>query len=165
MKLEAACDNPLCPAKYRITFAPHPNADDMFTPMREAGWHVGPHGETVLCPEHAPPKPAPTGKTVKLLAQRWTEHERGWGSRPDGVTPHLDQASRLAYIREFNATHNTAKTVPDEYTQFDGDPVWIDVPEGGEIHAKVLATLAGGKPLWVHSVHQDKDTGAWTVKL
>jgi hypothetical protein len=53
----------------------------------------------------------------------------------------------------------------DEYTQFDGDPVWIDVPEGGEIHAKVLATLAGGKPLWVHSVHQDKDTGAWTVKL
>lgn len=31
----------------------------------------------------------------------WTEYERGWGSRPDGVTLHRDEKEARRYIKDY----------------------------------------------------------------
>lgn len=61
-------------------------------------------------PKLVPPKKIarPAAKQAKkypVLKQRWTEHERGWGSRPDGETLHLTREDRDIYVRGYNATY------------------------------------------------------------
>jgi len=55
---------------------------------------------------------------------RYTEYERGWGSRPDGFDDFdsLDEATEHA--RQFNA-QNTASTAPDWY-MVASEPVFVD---------------------------------------
>jgi hypothetical protein len=71
-----------------------------------------------------PPRPAelvvgtqtPDGRYL-VVCQDWTEHERGWGSRPDGYTLHLTFADRDIYVEGYNSTYNNLPTAPDEYTE------------------------------------------------
>jgi hypothetical protein len=62
-----------------------------------------------------------------VVMQQWTETERGWGRRPDGITLHLNRAHRDIYVNAFNAKHNSKKATPEEYTFADGEPTVIDV--------------------------------------
>jgi len=45
----------------------------------------------------------------------WTEYERGWGSRPDGVSYHKTKALAEQYRQEFIGKQPSGP-VPDEYT-------------------------------------------------
>jgi hypothetical protein len=55
---------------------------------------------------------------------RYTEYERGWGSRPDGFDDFDTLAAGQECTREFNAK-NTEKTAPDWY-MVAADPVFVD---------------------------------------
>lgn len=75
-------------------------------------------------PDTPPPRPAEItigtqtadGRYL-VVCQDWTEHERGWGSRPDGHSLHLTFADRDIYVEGYNATYNNRPTAPDEYTE------------------------------------------------
>ena len=45
---------------------------------------------------------------------RYTEYERGWGSRPDGFKDFDTLQEAIHHMDEFNAK-NTAESVPDWY--------------------------------------------------
>jgi len=61
-----------------------------------------------------------------VVVQKWEESERGWGTRPDGYTLHLNMKDRDRYIKEFNAK------LPDEppecYSRPCGKPYIWDAP-------------------------------------
>lgn len=69
-------------------------------------------------PEEAeePPKSGsiPNGP-LRVIAINWTEHERGWGSRPDGHTLHRDAREALRYAAEATSGRDRGP-VPDEYS-------------------------------------------------
>ena len=55
----------------------------------------------------------------------WEESERGWGTRPDGVTIALtkeDIASAIKRHWDNEKKHNPSGETPDEYTRPCGDP-------------------------------------------
>lgn len=45
----------------------------------------------------------------------WTEYERGWGQRPDGVSFYTDVAAAQKHINECYGRRDP-KNVPDEYS-------------------------------------------------
>jgi len=55
----------------------------------------------------------------------WTESERGWGYRPDGVSLHISSADAKEYIAKYWS--RMPKEVPDEYTRNDDDGKSIGV--------------------------------------
>lgn len=55
------------------------------------------------------------------------EKERGWGSRPDGYSLHVNDRDREAYIADYWARMPSA--VPDEYSRPDGTPYEYDIDE------------------------------------
>lgn len=75
----------------------------------------------------------------------WTESERGWGQRPDGVSLHRSKEAAAAYIEEYwdrMPPRGPKGEVPDEYTfphdaripvMVNGE-VWIDITEGHNPH-------------------------------
>lgn len=79
-------------------------------------------------------KPA-EANTHTLVYQEWEESERGWGTRPDGFSLHLDAEHHKKYVveankrqHEFYKSHGLAEGhVPDEYTRVSGDPVTVNV--------------------------------------
>lgn len=60
-----------------------------------------------------------------VLCQKWEESERGWGTRPDGYSLHLSEASRKQFISEYWSSMPDA--VPDEYSRPDGTPYRCEV--------------------------------------
>lgn len=58
----------------------------------------------------------------QVVVQEWTEYERGWGQRPDGVSVHLSDMHRVAFIDGYNATFNNKPSAPDEYSVAQGQP-------------------------------------------
>lgn len=66
-----------------------------------------------------------TTKTV--IIQNWEESERGWGTRPDGFTVHLDKEQHKKYVQWFYQKHNNADAAPDSYTRVYGDPIEVEV--------------------------------------
>lgn len=61
-----------------------------------------------------------------IIIQFWTETERGWGQRPDGLTLHKTTQDRNDYVKYYNETFNNKDEVPDEYTFADGDgQLWM----------------------------------------
>ena len=59
------------------------------------------------------PKMAPTVHVIE-----GTEHERGWGQRPDGFVAFTSKEDALQFIADYDARHNTAKHAPHEYTVY-----------------------------------------------
>lgn len=58
--------------------------------------------------------PAPT---VHVIAG--TEHERGWGCRPDGYVAFTSKLAAYEWIDSYNKRFNSSPRVPDEYTTYD----------------------------------------------
>ena len=55
---------------------------------------------------------------------RYTEYERGWGSRPDGFKDFDTLVEAEKFARNFNA-QNTEPTAPDWY-MVASEPVFVD---------------------------------------
>lgn len=51
----------------------------------------------------------------------WTEHERGWGQRPDGFSIHASAQAAKDYVADFYKRARVHGRVPDEYEQPDSD--------------------------------------------
>ena len=47
-----------------------------------------------------------------------TEHERGWGCRPDGYVAFVSKKAAEDWILEYNLKHNDQVHAPDEYTVY-----------------------------------------------
>ncbi len=65
----------------------------------------------------------------KVLCQRWTETERGWGQRPDGFSLHITRENRDAYIVDHTKflTKTYGTEPPDEYDFASGEPYIVEV--------------------------------------
>ncbi len=50
-----------------------------------------------------------------LYATKWTEYERGWGQRPDGITLFEDRSTGEKHIEEHYAKRGNGPA-PDEYS-------------------------------------------------
>ena len=72
------------------------------------------------------------GRTIyELWAVRWTEHERGWGQRPDGMTFFETEEEAKDYIRSYwerEKKRNPSGVTPDEYS-LPETPALIEVSE------------------------------------
>lgn len=64
---------------------------------------------------------------MRLLVQDWEEMERGWGSRPDGYSLHLDDEDRKRFIKAY--WDKMPNHVPDEYSTPYGEPYWKDITD------------------------------------
>jgi hypothetical protein len=58
----------------------------------------------------------------KVILQFWEESERGWGTRPDGCSLHLDINSRNSYVEKIYEDRKSSD-VPDEYDRIVGEPI------------------------------------------
>ncbi len=67
-------------------------------------------------------------KEKTVIIQNWEESERGWGTRPDGWTIHIDREQHKKYVDWYNKTFNNLDSAPDEYTRVCGDPIEVECP-------------------------------------
>jgi hypothetical protein len=56
----------------------------------------------------------------KVILQIWEESERGWGTRPDGCSMHIDQKERDRYIQAIYDGRKSDTTIPNEYERIVG---------------------------------------------
>ena len=61
----------------------------------------------------------------RITVQKWEESERGWGTRPDGFSLHLNQADRESFIKGY--WDSMPDSVRDEYSRPDGTPYTAEV--------------------------------------
>jgi hypothetical protein len=96
-----------------------------------------------------------------VIVQNWEESERGWGTRPDGFTVHINCEQHRLYVDWFYRKFNNKTLVPDEYTRASGEPMEVEVThevftavvarstkEVGEGKDKHLANAVHGKGRW-----------------
>ena len=79
-----------------------------------------------------------------VYAIEWTEYERGWGQRPDGVSLHKSKEIAEQYIKDFiekEKERNPSGAVPDEYTS-------PDTPRLIEVDKKVYDEVQKKKTIW-----------------
>jgi hypothetical protein len=74
-----------------------------------------------------------------VVKQFWIESERGWGTRPDGYTLHLNKTDRHAFIKAY--WDRMPREVPVEYSRPEGEPVLVDVD--GATFEKIKASRNG----------------------
>lgn len=84
-----------------------------------------------------------TGKAYRIP---WTEHERGWGQRPDGASLHISLEEAQRYIMEMTKNRDP-KNVPDEYSSPDLNP-WKDEIPLVEVTGAVYARLIELGTVW-----------------
>lgn len=70
----------------------------------------------------------------EVVCQKWEEKERGWGSRPDGFSLHIDEAQRARYVQEY--WDSMPDQAPDDYEAPDGTPYAVGV--GIEVYAELV---------------------------
>jgi hypothetical protein len=63
----------------------------------------------------------------RVLCQKWLESERGWGTRPDGYSLHVNEEDCKTFVKEY--WDNMPDEVPEEYSKPDGTPYWCEVDE------------------------------------
>ena len=59
----------------------------------------------------------------KVILQIWEESERGWGTRPDGCSMHIDLKERENYIQTIYNSRKSEISIPDEYERIVGEGV------------------------------------------
>jgi hypothetical protein len=59
----------------------------------------------------------------KVILQIWEESERGWGTRPDGCSMHIDLKERENYIQTIYNSRKSDTSIPDEYERIVGEGV------------------------------------------
>lgn len=67
-----------------------------------------------------------------IWVQRWEESERGWGTRPDGYTLHIDREHIRLFektLRDREQEGNLNGEVPDEYSRPCGLPFQTDISD------------------------------------
>lgn len=79
-----------------------------------------------------------------VIGQNWEESERGWGTRPDGFTLHLNEHDHKAFIKgyldrqkAYNDEHLGPGITPAEYTRVAGSPRTLSVSD--EIYQALVA--------------------------
>lgn len=86
-------------------------------------------------------------KMPLIVVQHWEESERGWGTRPDGVSLHASVDSAKKYVDKFWAdekARNPSGIVPDEYDRPCGEPIPLDVDQ------ETFDKIKGDGRLWRH---------------
>lgn len=62
---------------------------------------------------------------IYVYCQLWEESERGWGTRPDGYSLHIDRNEAARYKKDFlqrqHQNFGSPDIAPDEYTRADGE--------------------------------------------
>lgn len=75
----------------------------------------------------------------------WTEFERGWGQRPDGVSLHASPEDFERYVKAFYDRRPKGGPVPDEYEQPDGaEPKAVEISAELETALRHAARESGG---------------------
>ncbi|MCH8022561.1 MAG: hypothetical protein IH932_02295, partial [Thaumarchaeota archaeon] len=66
-----------------------------------------------------------------VVRQEWNEHERGWGSRPDGFSLHKSVNDCKGFIRKYwdGMPDKVYGRAPDEYSAPSGGQSLVDVSE------------------------------------
>ena len=59
----------------------------------------------------------------KVFLQIWEESERGWGTRPDGCSMHIDLKERENYIQTIYDSRKSDESIPNEYDRIVGEGV------------------------------------------
>ena len=59
----------------------------------------------------------------KVILQIWEESERGWGTRPDGCSMHIDLKERENYIQTLYESRKSDESIPHEYERIVGEGV------------------------------------------
>jgi hypothetical protein len=59
----------------------------------------------------------------KVILQIWEESERGFGTRPDGCSMHIDSKERENYIRSIYESRNSDEYIPKEYDRIVGEGI------------------------------------------
>lgn len=59
----------------------------------------------------------------KVILQIWEESERGWGTRPDGCSMHIDLKERDKYIQTIYDSRKSDESIPHEYDRIVGEGV------------------------------------------
>jgi hypothetical protein len=75
----------------------------------------------------------------QVLCQEWEESERGWGTRSDGFSLHLDQQALESFKRTYWAS--MPKNVPEEYSRPSGNPFLVEVDD--EKHKQIVQSIVG----------------------
>lgn len=68
-------------------------------------------------------------------AVHWTEYERGWGQRPDGVSYHKSKEDAEQYVKDYDKKYNNEPSVPDLYSK-GGTPKLEEVSK--EVHDRLF---------------------------
>jgi hypothetical protein len=77
--------------------------------------------------------------TRQVVVQKWEEHERGWGTRPDGYSLHPSREHLALFIKQY---WNSMPDEPqDEYSAPDGTPYVADVDL--DVYEKVAKSNCG----------------------
>ena len=80
----------------------------------------------------------------KVVIQNWEESERGWGTRPDGFTIHIDKDQHAKYVAWYYKTFNNKSSAPDEYTRVCGDPIEVEVSD--ELYDRIQKAMQLKRP-------------------
>jgi hypothetical protein len=65
----------------------------------------------------------------KIIMQLWEESERGFGSRPDGCSFHIDSNERKRFVDEIYKSRECEVEIPDEYDRIVGDEIEVFVDD------------------------------------
>ncbi len=100
---------------------------------------------------------------VSVWVIQWTEHERGWGCRPDGYSVHPTPFAAVDYVRAYWA--RMPKDAPDEFSKPETDAVQIRLPPDHPVAAMVAdgrsnRVFGGKEEDAVRSVWPSK-AGSW----
>lgn len=88
---------------------------------------------------------------MKVVVQRWLESERGWGTRPDGVSIHLNDADRQEYINRYWGS--MPDYTPDEYSRPHLDAFTRDVTDL-ELLAELEQSNKKGLRFWQYELKE-----------
>lgn len=66
----------------------------------------------------------------KVILQIWEEAGRGYGTRPDGCSMHIDLKERENYIQSIYDSRDSGTSIPDEYDRIVGEGVEAFIEDG-----------------------------------
>lgn len=65
----------------------------------------------------------------KVVLQIWEESERGFGTRPDGCSVHIDSKERERYINSIYERRKSNSSIPNEYDRIVGEGIDVFIED------------------------------------
>lgn len=84
--------------------------------------------------------------------ETWTESERGWGTRPDGISIHKSKEDYQIYMEKF--CKEQSSEVPDEYSRADSKLRVANISD--RLYEKMTLSKNGIR-IWQHNLKDIKD--------